>query len=257
MEKQTRRRRGWGCPKVTRGLFQETLKILQRALASCNVHHGSDQIPNHVMKEAVGGDSKREPESFPGFPTRLFDGAAVPPLGLARLSEGLEGIFAHDRSGRTLEKPRIQRLGERPAPMAVKGRPGLCRKAEMIKIGAVHGIVTGMEIGGGGFYALDPDVVRQHSGQGLLELFGLPRVWEGGYRYLTGRMHAAIGSSRSDHRAMGTRELLQGRLQLPLNGALLALDLPAVERGSIILKNQLEAMVLHGVHARKVGRAQE
>ncbi len=55
---------------------------------------------------------------------------------------------------------------------------------------------------------------------------------------------------------MGTRELLQGRLQLPLNGALFALDLPAVEGRSIILKNQLEAIVLHGVHARKVGRAQ-
>jgi hypothetical protein len=33
--------------------------------------------------------------------------------------------------------------------------------------------------------------------------------------------------------------------------------LPAVEGGSIILKNQLEAMVLHGVHMRKVGRGQE
>jgi len=32
--------------------------------------------------------------------------------------------------------------------------------------------------------------------------------------------------------------------------------LPAVEGGSIILKNQLEAFVLHGVHARKVGRVQ-
>jgi hypothetical protein len=127
----------------------------------------------------------------------------------------------------------------------------------MIKIRTVHRIVTGMEIGGGGLYALDPDVVRQYSGQGLLELFGLPRVWNGGYRYLTGRMHAAIGSSRSDHRAMGIRELFQGRLQFPLNRALLTLDLPAVEGGSIILKNQLEAIVLRGVHARKVGRAKE
>ena len=114
-----------------------------------------------------------------------------------------------------------------------------------------------MEIGGGGLYTLDPDVVWQYSEQGLLELFGLPRVWKGGDRYLAGRMHPAIGSSRSDHRAMCIREPLQGRLQLPLNGALLALDLPAVEGGSIILKNQLEAIVLHGVHARKVGGAQE
>ena len=55
---------------------------------------------------------------------------------------------------------------------------------------------------------------------------------------------------------MGPRELLQGRFQLPLNGARLVLYLPAVEGGSIILQNQLEAIVLHGVHARKVGRAQ-
>ena len=73
---------------------------------------------------------------------------------------------------------------------------------------------------------------------------------------MAGRVDPAIGSSRSDHRPMGTRELLQGRLQLPLNGSLLTLYLPAVEGGSIILKNQLEAIVLHGVHARKVGRAQ-
>jgi hypothetical protein len=33
--------------------------------------------------------------------------------------------------------------------------------------------------------------------------------------------------------------------------------LPAVEGGSIILENQLEAIVLHGVHDRKVGRAKE
>jgi hypothetical protein len=141
--------------------------------------------------------------------------------------------------------------------MAVEGRTGLCRKAEMIKIRTVHRIVPGMEIGGGGLYAFDPDVARQYCEQGLLELFGLPRVWKGGDRYLAGRMHPAIGSSRSDHRATGTSELLQGRLQLPLNGALLALDLPAVEGGSIILKSQLEAMVLHGVHIRKVGGAQE
>ncbi len=73
---------------------------------------------------------------------------------------------------------------------------------------------------------------------------------------MPGRVDPAIGSSRSDHRAMGSRELLQGRFQLPLNGALLALYLPAVEGGSIILQNQLEAIVLHGVHARKVGGAQ-
>ena len=257
MEKQTCRRCGRGGPKVTLWLFEETPEVLQGALASCNVHHRSNQIPNHMMKEAVGGDPKREPEVFPGCPTGLVYRTAVPPLGLARLSEGLEGILAHDRSGRTLEKPRIQRLGERPAPMAVEGRTGLCRKAEMIKICTVHRIVTGMEIGGGGLYAFDPDVTRQYCGQGLLEFFGLPRVWKGGDRYLAGRMHPAIGSSRSDHRATGTSELLQGRLQLPLNGALRALDLPAVEGGSIILENQLEAMVLHGVHIRKVGGAQE
>ncbi len=73
---------------------------------------------------------------------------------------------------------------------------------------------------------------------------------------MAGRVDPTIGSSRSDHRAMGARELLQGRFQLPLNSACLALDLPAVEGGSIILNNQLEASVLHGVHARKVGRAQ-
>ena len=257
MEKQTCRRCGRGGPKDTLGLFEETPEVLQRALASCNVHHRSNQIPNHMMKEAVGGDLKREPEVFPRCPTGLVYRTPVPPLGLARLSEGLEGIFAHDRSGRTLEKPRIQRLGERPAPMAMEGRPGLCREAEMIKIRAAQRIVTRMETGGGVLYALDPDVVRQYSGQGLLELFGLPSVWKGGDRYLAGRMHPAIGSSRSDHRATGTSELLQGRLQLPLNGALLALDLPAVEGGSIILENQLEAMVLHGVHIRKVGGAQE
>ena len=74
---------------------------------------------------------------------------------------------------------------------------------------------------------------------------------------MAGRVDPAIGSSRSDHRAMGPRELLQGRFQLPLNGARLVLYLPAVEGGSIILQNQLEAIVLHGVHARKVGRAKE
>ena len=69
-------------------------------------------------------------------------------------------------------------------------------------------------------------------------------------------MDPPIGSSRSDHWPPSTRELLQSRFQLPLDGALLALDLPAVEGGSIILQNQLETMVLHGVHVRKVGGAQ-
>jgi len=127
----------------------------------------------------------------------------------------------------------------------------------MIKIGAAHRIVTGMEIGGSGFHALDPDVARQQRGQGLFEFFRLPRVRKGGDRHLAGRVHPAIGPSRSDHRTASARELLQGRLQLPLNGALLGLDLPAVEGGSIILKNQLEAIVLHGVHVRKVGGVQE
>ena len=256
MEKQTRRRRGGGGPKVTLGLFQEMPKILQGSFASSDFHHRSNQIPNHMMKEAVGGDPQREPEVSPGFPTGLVYRAPVSPLGLARLSERLEGIFAHDRFGRTLEKPCIQRLAERPAPVAVKGRSGLRRKAEMIKIRAFDRIVTGMEIGGGGLYALDPDVVRQHSGQGLLELFGLPRAWKGGDRYLAGRVDPAIGPAGADYRATSARELLQGRLQLPLNGALLALNLPAVEGGSIILKNQLEAFVLHGVHVRKVEGAQ-
>ena len=207
------------------------------------------------MKEAVGGDPEREPELFPGFPTGFVHRAPVPPRGLARLGEGPEGILAHDPFGRSSEKLRIHRLGERPAPAAVKGRSGLGREAEMIKIRPANRIEAWMETGRGGLYALDPDILRQYSRQGFLEFFGLPRVRKGGDRYLTGRMDPTIGSSRSDHRTTGTRELLQGRLQLPLNGALLALDLPAVEGGSIILKNQLEAFVLHGVHARKVGGA--
>ena len=69
-------------------------------------------------------------------------------------------------------------------------------------------------------------------------------------------MDPPVRSSRSDHGTPGTRELLQGRFQLPLDGALVALDLPAVEGGSIILQNQLETIVLHGVHARKVGGPQ-
>ena len=183
--------------------------------------------------------------------------APVSPLGLARFGERLEGMFAQDGSGCTLEKSLLQGLGEGPAPVAMERGPGLRRKSELIKIGPLYRIVTRMEAGGRGLYALDPDVVRQHSGQGLLEFFGLPRAWKGRDRNLTGRVHPSIGSSRSDHRAMGTRELLQGRLQLPLNGALRGLDLPAVEGGSIILENQLEAVVLHGVHDRKVGRAKE
>jgi len=210
-----------------------------------------------MMQEAVGGDPQREPEVFPGFPKGLVYRTPVSSLGLARLSKSLEGILAHDHSRGTLEKPSLQGLGERPAPVAVKRRPGLCRKAETVQIRAAYRIVTRMETRGGGLYTLDPDVVRQHSGQGLLELFGLPRVWKGRDRHLAGRVHPAVGSSRSDHRAMGTRELLQGRLQLPLNRALLGLDLPAVEGGSIILENQLEAIVLDGVHVRKVGGAQE
>ena len=256
MKKQTRRRRGRGGQKVTLGLCQKTAKGRQRSLASRDIHHRSDQIPNHMMEEAVSGDSKREPEPLPGFPTGFVNGAPVSPLGLSRLGEGLEGILAHDGLGRALEKCLIQRIGEGPAPTPVERRPGFCRKPEVIEIRALHGVIAGMEIGRGGLYTLDPDVIRQYSGQGLLEFCGLPRIWKGGDGHLAGRMNAAIGSSRSDHRATGTCELLQGRLQLPLNGALLALYLPAVEGGSIILKNQLEAIVLHGVHARKVGGAQ-
>ena len=256
MEKQTRRRCGGGGPKVTVGLFQEMPKIVQGSFASCDLHHRSDQIPNHMMKEAIGGDPECEPELFPGLPTGFMDRAPVPPLGLSRLGERLEGMLAHDRFGRAPEKHPIQRLRERPAPVPVEGRSGLRRKTEMIEIRAVHRVVAGMEIRGRGLYTLDPDVIGQYGRQGLLELFGLPRIWEGGDGHLAGRMHPTIGSSGSDHRATSTRELLQGRLQLPLNGALLALNLPAVEGGSIILKNQLEAFVLHGVHARKVGGAQ-
>ena len=256
MEKETSGRRGGGGPKVTLGLFQEMPKILKGSFASGDLHHRSDQIPNHMMNEAIGGDPEREPEPFPGLPTGFVYRAPIPPLGLARLGESLEGMFAHDRFGRAAEKRRIQRLSERPAPVPVEGRPGLRRKTEMIEIRAVHRVVTGMEIQGGGLYTLDPDVVGQYSRQRLLEFFRLPRIWKGGDRHLAGRMDPAIGSSGPDHRATRIRELLQGRLQLPLNGALLALNLPAVEGGSIILKNQLEAFVLHGVHARKVGGAQ-
>ena len=167
------------------------------------------------MEEAVSGNSKGEPEAFPGLPTGFVDPAPVSPLGLSRLGEGLEGVLAYDRLGRALEKHLIQSFREGPAPAAVEGRPGLHRKAEMVKIGSVHRVVARMEIGRGGLYALYPDVVRQYSGQGLLEFFRLPRVWKGGDGYLAGRMDPAIGSSRSDHRATGTRELLQGRLQLP------------------------------------------
>ncbi len=256
MEKQTRGGCWGGGPKFTPGLFQETPDVFQRAPASRDVHHRPDQIPNHMVQEAVGRDPQREPQLAPGFPTRFVNGATVPPLGLPRLGESLEGILSDNRLGRALEKHMVQSLGQGPAPVAVERRSRLCRQPETIEIRATQRIVSGMEVGGDGFDALDPDVFRKNSRQGLLEFFGLPRFWKGRDRYLSGRMDAAIGSSRSDHRPTGTRELLQGRLQLPLNGALFALDLPAVEGGSIILKNQLEAIVLHGVHARKVDEAQ-
>jgi len=121
VEEQTRGRRGGRRPKVTLGFFEETPEVLQRAFASSDLHHRSNQISNHMVKEAVGGDPQREPQGFPRCPTGLVYRTQVPPLGLARLSEGLEGMFAHDRSGRTLEKLHIQRLGKRPAPMTVEG----------------------------------------------------------------------------------------------------------------------------------------
>ena len=162
MEKQTRRRCGGGGPKVTVGLFQQMPKIVQGSFASCDLHHRSDQIPNHMMKEAIGGDPECEPERFPGLPTGFVYRTPVPPLWLSRLGKRIEAMFAHDRFGRAPEKHRIQRLCERPTPVAVEGRPGLRRKTEMIEISAVHRVVAGMEIRGRGLYTLDPDVVGQY-----------------------------------------------------------------------------------------------
>ncbi len=87
MEKQTRGRRGGGGPEVALGLLQEMPKILRGSFASCDLHHRSDQIPNHVMKEAIGGDPEGEPEPFPGLQTGFVYRAPVPTLGLSRLRE--------------------------------------------------------------------------------------------------------------------------------------------------------------------------
>ncbi len=121
MEKQTRGRRVGGGPEVALGFLQEMPKILQGSFASCDLHHRSHQIPNHMMKEAIGGDPECEPEPFPGLPTGFVYRTPVPPPGLSRLGERLEGMLAEDCFGRAAEKHRIQRFCERPAPVSVEG----------------------------------------------------------------------------------------------------------------------------------------
>ena len=87
MQKQTSGRRGGGGPKVTLGFFQEMPKILQGSFASSDFYHRSNQIPNHMMEKAIGGDPECEPEPFPGLPAGLLYRAPVPSLGLSRLGK--------------------------------------------------------------------------------------------------------------------------------------------------------------------------
>lgn len=42
VKKETGRRSGGGGPKLTVGLLEETWKVLEGALASCNVYHRSN-----------------------------------------------------------------------------------------------------------------------------------------------------------------------------------------------------------------------
>jgi len=146
----------------------------------------------------------------------------------------------------------VQGPSQRPTPRSVERGKGSFGKAELVSIAAANGGIPWMEVGFGFQEGPHPDVVRQGSVQGPMELFRSPSDREGQSHDLPRSMDAAVCPTGSNHGAPCTGEAQQRRLHFPLDGAAPGLELPPQEIGAVVVDGQTESTFGFWVHADKV-----
>ena len=122
VEPLSRRRRA-GSGVVTP--LEQCLHVGQRASSQPDIHHGSHQHPDHVVKESVCLDGEAH---TPVFGTELPIGPrnSTAVVGLVSLcSEGPEIVLAQDGASSLLHGMQVEPTAERPFETAAK-RGGRC-----------------------------------------------------------------------------------------------------------------------------------
>ncbi len=112
-------RRGCGQSSLWGG--EEYLKVVDGPPATGYVHHGTHEVPDHMVQESVGCDFKSQAQLAPRDPLSLRYLASVTSRFLSDFRKALERMLAEDEGRPPMEKVDIQFTKERPAPRPMEG----------------------------------------------------------------------------------------------------------------------------------------
>lgn len=159
---------------------QKGLEIGLRTPPSADLHHRSDEVPNHVMEEPIGDDLEEETAAeavaTPLLPSSLRDHAPIAPLLLSALREREEGVVADDSVGTPVHGRPVELRMNGPAEWREERRVRVRRGADEIAVPARHRVVSWVEGVGDPMDLLHPEVRGEDGSEGTLKLFGCPAL---------------------------------------------------------------------------------
>ncbi len=157
-QKQTLRRCWGGGRKGGFRVLQQLSEVLDWPSIPADIHHGSNQVSDHMMKEAIGCYQQGYPLVLPGNPLGFHDSTPIPSCLLPHLCKGLEGMLPREEGGSLVEEIQIHLFDDGPTPGPSEGGECRFREPKLVSITPGPGVVPGMEgVGdhGGPFY---PDI---------------------------------------------------------------------------------------------------
>ena len=215
-----------------------------RSPASGNIEHRADEETYHVMEKPVGLDVERQPV-IAIAPRRCGHLARVIVVRWCRAAnrKRMELVSAEYTPCGSIKGVAVDRSGHVPLPMTAKGRKGRIVGADQIRIATGRCAVASVELGTHLMRRRDPHIVGKQGIHRASQREWRPFVWHLHADHLSAGVYARISPAGPLGHNPLSAQTGEHALQFTLHGSPLRLDLPARERGSVVVQHEL-----HGAH---------
>lgn len=199
-----------------------------------------------MVQKPIGRDA--EPEIAPratGFPPCQTNpaGGVGPMRGVDRQTP--EIVFAQDHAGRRVEGRPVEGGRESPLVPPTERRATARGDPHIEPVLSFRGRSSGVKPGDrfrGGHH---PAIRRQERVQGPAQIRRGPARRDGATGTHSDRVDPGIGSARPVNHDAATAQAMKDCLQLPLDGAISTLALPAMETGAVEVQEQVDGASDH------------
>ena len=236
----------WGCRACSTAVVgsEDRREGVRGTASASDLQKGPHNSPHHAMHKSVRCDLEAPvASSRVGDPLSPFNAAdAVRGLRAGPAERG-KIVLAEQVLGRGVHRIEVRERSQCNAPASVQ-RPRTV--GDVVVVGTLDGIEARMEAVRGRRHVQDRDRVWEQAPELSMQSVGVQGRFRDQMSHLPSCMDPRIRSAGPDHADGLAKGGFQRRLQLPLDGSLARLDLPAVDIRSVVLDQEACGGHRHG-----------